>query len=436
MKYEFFIGLRYLSSRRKQKFASIIGLISVLGVIIGVMALNVVLSVMGGFEEELREKILGVSSHIVILSYDGPMKDYSKIEGEALKFPGVVGASPFIYGQGMMASENNVSGSVVRGIDPATAGNVTNIELALGRGVIGDGNGGKKKVSDQELSRAGKEMLNKLNSRTESGRPPILLGKELAGTLGVMEGDEVSLVSPFGKVGPFGATAKVKKFEVVGVFDYGMIEYDSSISYVGLEDAMDFFDMSGEVSGVEIKVRDIYDARRMSGELASILGFPYYTRNWEEVNKSLFKALRLERIAIAIFLGLIILVAALDIVSALTMVVMEKGRDIAILRAMGATRNGILKIFVIDGMIIGIVGTLLGSLSGYGICYMLKTSETVRKLIPFDNSVYPISEFPVKIEPFYFLTVAFFSILICFIATLYPSFQASRKDPIEALRYE
>ncbi len=436
MKYEFFIGLRYLSSRRKQKFASIIGLISVLGVIIGVMALNVVLSVMGGFEEELREKILGVSSHIVVLSYDGPMKDFSKIEDETHKFPGILGASPFIYGQGMMASENNVSGSVVRGIDPGTAGTVTNIEQALGRGVLGSKNPDKKRISDEQLSRRGKEVLNKLVTETESGKPPILLGKELANTLGVMEGDQVSLVSPFGKMGPFGATAKVKKFEVVGVFDYGMIEYDSSISYVDLKDAMDFFDMSGEVSGVEVKVRDIYDTKRMSAELASILGFPYYTRNWEEVNKSLFKALRLERIAIAIFLGLIILVAALDIVSALTMVVMEKGKDIAILRAMGATRNGILKIFVIDGMIIGIVGTLLGSLSGYGICYMLKTSETIRKLIPFDNNVYPISEFPVKIEPFYFLTVAFCSILICFIATLYPSFQASRKDPIEALRYE
>ena len=266
--------------------------------------------------------------------------------------------------------------------------------------------------------------------------PPILIGKELANTLGVIEGDLVSLVSPFGKMGPFGATAKVKKFEVIGIFDYGMIEYDSSISYVSLADAMDFFDMDGEVSGVEIKVGDIYAAKKIGNELSSMLGFPYYTRNWEEVNKSLFKALRLERIAIAIFLGFIVLVAALDIVSTLTMVVMEKGKDIAILRAMGATRSGILKIFVTDGMIIGIVGTLLGSLAGFGICYMLKTSETIRKLIPFDNNVYPISEFPVKIEPFYFITVALCSILICFIATLYPAFQASRKDPIEALRYE
>ena len=435
MKYEFFIGLRYLSSRRKQKFTSIIGIISVLGVIIGVMALNVVLAVMGGFEEELREKILGVSSHLVVLSYDGRMKDYGEIKEDVLEFPGVVGASPFIYGQGMIASERNVSGSVIRGIDPNTAGKVTSIEEAIGNGSV-EKRKSDKKLNDEQLKEIGNKVLVKLSADTDSGKPPILIGKELAANLGVLEGDLVSLISPFGKLGPFGQTAKVKKYEVIGIFDYGMIEYDSSISYIDLGDAMDFFDMKGQVSGVEVKVQDIYNARKMGSELTSILGFPYYTRNWEEVNKRLFKALRLERIAIAIILGLIVLVAALNIVSTLTMVVMEKGKDIAILRAMGATKSGILKIFVTEGMIIGTVGTLLGTAAGYGICYLLKTSDTIRELIPFDNNVYPISDFPVKIEPFYFITVAFFSILICFIATLYPSFQASRKDPIEALRYE
>ena len=434
MKYESFIGLRYLSSRRKQKFTSIIGIISVLGVIIGVMALNVVLAVMGGFEEELREKILGVSSHLVVLSYNGPVKDYVEIKDEVLSFPGVDGASPFIYGQGMIASDRNVSGSVIRGVDPETAGEVTSIEQAIGNGV--SNRNSDKRVSDEQKIKIGREILLKLNDKTESDKPPILIGKELAANLGVLEGDLISLVSPFGKMGPFGQTAKVKKYEVIGIFDYGMLEYDSSISYVNLPDAMDFFDMEGQVSGVEIKVKDIYNAKNMGAELTSILGFPYYTRNWEEVNKRLFKALRLERIGVAIILGLIILVAALNIVSTLIMVVMEKGRDIAILRAMGATKNSILRIFVTEGMIIGTVGTLLGTALGYGICYMLETSETIRKLIPFDNNVYPISDFPVKIEPFYFITVAVFSILICFLATLYPSFQASRKDPIEALRYE
>ena len=434
MKYEFFIGLRYLSSRRKQKFTSIIGFISVLGVFIGVMALNVVLAVMGGFEEELRDKILGVSSHVVVLSYEGPMKNYEEVRQDALEFPDVLGASPFIYGQGMIGSERSVSGTVIRGIDPETAGTVTNIEQALGRGALGAKSG--ERIKDEQLEEIGKEVLAKLTQGTESEKPPILIGRELASTLGISEGDLISLVSPFGKMGPLGPTAKVKKFEVIGIFNYGMIEYASSISYVNLPDAMEFFDMSGEASGVEIKVENIYEARTLGQELTSVLGFPYYTRNWEEVNQSLFKALKLERIAIGIFLGFIVLVAALNIVSTLTMVVMEKGKDIAILRAMGATRKGILKIFIIDGMIIGFIGTVLGTLAGYGFCYLLKTNDTIRGLIPFDNNVYPISEFPVKIEPFYFLAVAFFSILICFVATLYPSFQASRKDPIEALRYE
>ena len=434
MKYELFIGLRYLSSRRKQKFTSIIGFISVLGVFIGVMALNVVLAVMGGFQEELRDKILGVSSHIVVLSYEGPMSDYAKIREDALEFPGVVGASPFIYGQGMIGSERSVSGSVIRGIDTKSAGTVTNIEQALGRGALGIKGGSG--IPQGQLEEVGKEILDNLSGETLSGKPPILIGKELSSTLGISEGDLVSLVSPFGKMGPFGPTAKVKKFEVIGIFNYGMIEYDSSISYINLPDAMDFFDMKDQVSGVEVKVEDIYAARTLGQDLTSVLGFPYYTRNWEEVNQSLFKALRLERIAIAIFLGFIVIVAALNIVSTITMVVMEKGKDIAILRAMGATRRGILKIFVIDGMIIGTIGTILGTVAGYGFCYLLKTNETIRGLIPFDNNVYPISEFPVKIEPFYFLLVAFFSILICFLATLFPSFQASRKDPIEALRYE
>ncbi|MGH7900498.1 MAG: FtsX-like permease family protein, partial [Thermodesulfobacteriota bacterium] len=228
----------------------------------------------------------------------------------------------------------------------------------------------------------------------------------------------------------------VKKFEVVGTFDYGMVEYDSSIAYLSLSDAMSFFDMEGKVSGLEIKVNDIYTARNIGERLTVTLGFPYFVRNWEEVNRSLFRALRLERMAITIFLGFIILVAALDIISTLTMVVMEKGKDIAILRAMGATKGSIMKIFITDGMIIGFIGTLLGTIAGFGICYLLKTNESIKSLIPFDPDVYPISEFPVKIEPLFFLTVAIFSLIICFFATLYPSYQASCKDPIEALRHE
>ncbi|MBF8302319.1 MAG: Lipoprotein releasing system transrane protein LolC/E family, partial [Candidatus Dadabacteria bacterium] len=292
MSYEFFIGLRYLRSKRRQTFISVIGLISILGVFMGVMALNVVLAVMRGFEEELRDKILGVNSHLVVLSYDGPMGDYERIKDKIINTNGVVGTSPFIYGQGMVVGENNVLGAVIRGIDPKNAGSVTNIEEALGRGMVGR-NG---KVKTDELRAIGRELIMKLNRETKSGKPPLILGIELASNLGISAGDQVNLVSPFGKVGPFGPQAKIKRFEVVGVFDYGMVEYDSSIAYVGLRDAMDFFEMNSKVTGVEAKIRDLYKAKEIGEKIAVNLGFPFYTRNWEEVNRSLFRALRLERI--------------------------------------------------------------------------------------------------------------------------------------------
>ncbi|GIW47264.1 MAG: ABC transporter permease [Deltaproteobacteria bacterium] len=432
MRYELFIGLRYLRSKRRQAFISVIGLISILGVFIGVMSLNVVLAVMKGFEEELKEKILGVNSHIVVLNYDGPIENYRELRNKVLEIRGVVGASPFIYGQAMLVSETNVVGVVVRGIDPKNAGSVTSIEEAVGRGVVGR----QKKVKSEQLRMIGKELISKLDRETGSGRPPLIIGKEVAATLGVTVGDVVSLVSPFGSVGPFGPQAKTKRFEVIGIFDYGMIEYDSSIAYMSLKYAMDFFGMDKKVSGIEVKVRDPYEARIIAEEISRVLGFPFYTRNWEEVNRSLFRALRLERIAIGIFLGFIILVAALDIVSTLTMVVMEKGKDIAILRAIGATKAGIMRIFIADGMIIGLIGTFLGSATGFAICYLIKTYDAVKRLIPFDPEVYFVSEFPVKIEASYFIMVALFSLIICFLATLYPSYQASRKDPVEVLRYE
>jgi lipoprotein-releasing system permease protein len=433
MKYEFFIGLRYLRSKRRQRFISIIGVISILGVFMGVMALNVVLSVMGGFEDELKQKILGVNSHLVILSYDGAIGEYNEISEKVRRFPGVVGVSPFVYSQAMIVGTANVVGVVVRGVAPESAGDVTNIESAIGKAMLKGRHG---RVEEKVLKEKGREVLLALNGETKTGSPPIIIGKELASNLGVIVGDTVSLVAPFGKIGPFGTQAKVRKYEVIGIFDYGMLEYDSGIVYLSLNEAMSFFELDGKATGIEVKIRDVYKAKTIGEALLGELGYPFYTRNWEEVNESLFHALRLERIAIGIFLGLIILVAALDIISTLTMVVMEKGKDIAILRTMGATKGGIMRIFIIDGMIIGFVGTLFGTLAGFGILYLIKTSEAVKNLIPFDPKVYPISEFPVKLEPIYFIVVGLVSLFICFLATLYPSYQASRKEPVEALRYE
>lgn len=432
MRYEFFIGLRYLRSKKRQTFVSVIGLISILGVIIGVMSLNVVLSVMKGFEDELRDKILGVNAHIVVLSYNGAFEDYEDVEKKLLEYDGVSGASPFIYGQGMLVADSNVTGAVIRGIDKDNAGTVTSIHEAIGKGSYT----GNKKKSEAELDNLGSELIQGLNENTNSGNPPIIIGRELASSLGVVMGDVVNLVSPFGKMGPFGPIPKVRKFEIIAIFNYGMLEYDSSIAYVSINDAMRFFDMDSKVSGIEIKIDDVYKAQKIADELKNYLGFPFYTRNWEDVNKSLFKALKLERIAIGIFLTFIILVAALDIISTLTMAVMEKGRDIAILKSMGSSSKSIMIIFLTEGMVIGMTGTLLGTLAGFFICYMLKTSEFLKSKLPFNPEVYYVSEFPVKIEPFYFIGVAVASLIICFLATLYPSFQASRKDPVEALRYE
>lgn len=432
MLYEFFISLRFLTSKKRQKFVSVTAIISILGVTIGVMALNVVLAVMSGFEDELKNKILDVNPHIVVMSYDGPITNYGEVITKIRNIPDILGVNPLIYSQAMLVAEGNVSGVVVRGINPDLAGSVTSIESAVGKTFVPESDG----KSREELRSAGKKVLLSLNIRTASNKPPIIIGKELASLLRVSVGDIVSMLSPFGNIGPFGAMPKTRNFEVVGLFDFGMIEYDSSVCYINIRDAMDFFDLSEKANMIEIRTEDAFKTRYISNFISNELGFPYYTRSWEEVNKSLFKALKLERLALGVILGLIVLVAALNIVSTLIMLVMEKSKDIAILRAIGTTKEQIRRIFIIDGMIIGIIGTLAGTFAGYFLCYLLKTSEVIRDLIPFDNNIYPISEFPVRIDPLYFVLIAACSFLICLVATIYPSYQASSKDPVEILRYE
>ena len=431
MSYESLISLRYLKSGTGRGFLSAIGLISILGVLLGVASLDVVLSVMKGFEDELRDKIIGASSHVVVMSYEGDFADFAEVEKELAPIPGVVSTSPFIYNHGMLTTEYAVSGSIIRGIDPGNSASVGAMAEAVGKGSMAETD------TDREtLFREGTRILSGLSERTPSGHPPIIIGRELSNLIGASVGDTVNLVSPYGKIGPFGPMAKIRKFGVIGVFDYGMIEYDSSTAYVSLDAAMNFFETPGRVTGIEVRVDDIYRARSTGDKIAETLGFPFYAKNWEDSNRSLFRALRLERMAIGIFLGFIVLVAALNIVSTLTMLVMEKKRDIAVLMSMGAQKSGIRRIFVYDGMIIGTVGTVLGTLFGYLICRFLETSNFIKEMIPFDDNVYPISEFPVRIEPSYFLVVAVSSLLICFLATLYPSYRASRENPVESLRYE
>jgi len=399
-----------LKAKRKQIFISLITILSMAGVGLGVMALIVVLSVMSGFEEDLKTKILGTNAHLVILQHGSPMRDYGEVGRMAERIKGVVATTPFIFTQAMITSETNVHGVVLRGIDPTTAGRVINIEKTLKKGSI--------------------DSLKK--EEGSSGPPGILIGKELAQTLGIMLDDPVVVVSPLGTLTPMGTGPPMKKFRVTGIFDSGMYEYDTSLAYISLKNAQKFLAMDDAVSGVEVKVQDIYGVKKVAQEVQKALGFPFWTKDWMQMNKSLFAALKLERTVMFIILVLIVLVAAFGIVSTLIMVVMEKNKDIAILKSMGAKAKSIMRIFIFEGLIIGVVGTALGLIGGYAICELLGKYQ----FISLPSDIYYISRLPVKMNGIDFFMVAVSAIGISFLATLYPSWQASRLDPAEAIRYE
>ncbi|NTV32020.1 MAG: lipoprotein-releasing ABC transporter permease subunit [Deltaproteobacteria bacterium] len=408
MRFEAFLAIRYLKAKRKQAFISVITVISVVGVMMGVMALIVVLSVMNGFREDLMGKILGVNSHLVVLSYDGAFLDYDRVSKDTSTVEGVIAATPFIYSQVMVNSQGSVSGSVLRGIDTTTAGKVIAIDRMIKRGSL--------------------QSLDTLHE----GLPAIIMGKELSRMLAVQPGDSVTVVSPMGKLTPVGRVPQNRKFKVTAIFDSGMYEYDATMVYVSLKEAQDFLGLDNRATGVEVRVTDVYKADQVGSAVSKKLGYPYWAKDWKQMNRSLVSALKLEKIAMFVILIMIVLVGALNIISTLVMVVMEKNKDVAILRAMGATQKSIMTVFMVQGVLVGVVGTVVGLASGLGLCHLLAKY----KFIELPSDVYYISTLPVRVEMLDVVLVIAAALVISFLATLYPSWHASRLSPVESLRYE
>ena len=420
MPFELFICLRYLKAKRKSTFISIITFISTAGVTLGVMALIVVLAVMTGFENDLKEKILGTNAHIVVIRSGAPMEEYRAVIEKLKGFEGVQAATPFIYNQVMLSSGKNVSGVVLRGIDVATDRQVTRLSRSVVEGSI-DG-------------------LDPVMGQGPDSTPGLMVGTELAKHLNLFLGDKINVISPMGNITPLGMMPRMKPFKVTGIFNTGMFEYDSTLAYVSLDQAQRFFDLGDTVTGIQLKVEDVYHTDELARSINREMGTNFYARDWMQMNKNILFALKTEKIVMFIILTLIVLVAAFGIASTLFMVVMEKTRDIAILKSMGATGASIMKIFVLEGLIIGVIGTLLGVASGLLVALNLEPIINVIQKITgqnfFSKDIYYLDHFPSLVVPADVVLISVTAVLISFLATLYPAWQASKMLPAEALRYE
>lgn len=410
--FEVFIAGRYLRAKRKQAFVSLITLISIAGVAIGVMALVLVLGVMTGFTDDLLEKILGTNSHIVVTGFGSNIESYEQTCADLQQVGGVAAATPFIMTQVMLSSKTNISGAVLQGIDPRGAGRVISIEKNLRTGRL--------------------EELAGLHTFEGKQLPGIIVGSELARALGVITGSVITIISPTGLLSPTGMVPRWKKFLVTGLFESGMYEYDSGMAYISIEAAQQFLQMPGQATGIWMRVDDVHNTMPVTRAIRAVLSPQYHVRDWKEMHRNLYAALKLEKTAMFIILILIIIVAAFSIVATLVMMVNEKNREIAILKSMGAGSAVIMKIFVLQGLVIGTVGTLLGLVAGCTLAWLQNTHEIVK----LASDVYYIPSLTVKIGVGDTVLVALCAVGISFLATIYPALQAARLEPVEALRYE
>jgi lipoprotein-releasing system permease protein len=409
--YELFIGLRYTRAKRRNHFISFISLISMLGMGLGVMALIVVLSVMNGFQKEIRARMLGASPHLEVVADGGRMDDWQPILDKVAQNPQVLAAAPYVAGQGMLSYGQSVQGVMVRGIDPA------------------------KEIAITEL--ANKIKVGKLADLRDFG---IVLGSDLARALGVRMGEKVMLIAPQGSITPAGMMPRLKQFRVVGIFEIGMAPYDNSLALINIVDAQKLFQLGDAVTGISTKLRDIDKAPEVAAELQHQLPQGLYANDWTHQNSNYFSAVKMEKKMMFIILSLIVAVAAFNIVSTLVMAVTDKQADIAILRTLGASPASIMKIFIVQGVVIGLIGTLAGSLCGILLALNLNV------VVPFiehlfgvqflSKDVYYISELPSDLRYHEVLLVSGISFVISLLATLYPSYRASKTQPAEALRYE
>lgn len=409
MRFETFIALRYLLALRKQSFISVISLFAVCGVALGVAALIVVIGVMNGFSKDLRDKILGVNAHVVVSAFGPAMHGWQDVSSIIEKVDGVSGVTPFIYSEVMLSGQGGVKGLVLRGIDPDTSRGVLNLSEEMVEGSV-DG------LKDSEPF------------------PGIVVGRELARRLGLAPGVRVNLLSPSGKKTAAGFTPQLKVFQVAGIFRTGLFEYDSSLGYVTVDDARELLGVTGDVvTGLEVKLNRVDDAGPVSERIkAALKAYPVSVRNWQDMNANLFAALKLEKTAMFIILAMIVLVGSFSIVTTLVMLVIQKTRDIAILSSLGAESSSIRRIFMLQGTLIGVVGTAIGFGLGIPISLLLKKYQFIK----LPSNVYPVDYLPVRLDPLDLTCIGVAALVLCFLATVYPAKKAANLNPSEALRYE